>query len=159
MSFNISNIPQRENLRGFEGLAYKTKPAETLKEFGYEYKPAWGAKLFETMEKKDADTFGEEVIEAARFLDEKKTLAGKSRDGDLKNIVADYEDRARLTFDPVSEYQQKQSGHASYDSGKFNGGVEGGEAKLRGNGQKFAVPVATLSQPNPYHVNTNIRLK
>lgn len=154
MSFNLDNIPARESIGGMQGLRYSTKPAEFLKPQGYNLKPQWGAKLFETMDSNDRQEFDEESIETARFLDEKKSLAGKSRDGDLKGVVQDYEDRPRLAFDPVSAYQKEKAGHAAYDSGRFSGGDDLLKAKPRG----FHMPAATLSQPNPYHLGLQVKL-
>ena len=156
MSFKLDNIQERDSLAGFQGLRYAAKPSEFLKPQGYQpQKPQWGPKLFETMNEQDKKQFEEEDIEAARFLDSKKALAGKSRDGDLKNIVTDYEDRPRLAFDPVSADQKEQSGAASYDSGQY----AGGENLLNGKGAAFSVPVGSMANPNPYRTSLDIRLK
>jgi len=149
--FKIDNISQREGRGGLDGLRYSKRPAANVptQDIGRP-EPTFGKKVFQTMKEGDRVTFEEEVIEKSRFLDAKKSLAGK-RD------VSEFEDRDVLSFDPVSQYKQESVGALSHDSGKFQGG-ESGETYLRG-GKNPDGRFTTLQQPNPYHTDINKRIK
>jgi hypothetical protein len=148
--FKIDNISQREGRGGFDGLRYSKRPEANVptQDIGRP-EPTFGSKVLKTMTDNDRVTFEEEVIEKSRFLDAKKSLAGK-RD------VSEFEDRDVLKFDPVSQYKQDMVGALSHDSGKFKGG-ESGESFLRG-GKNADGRFTTLQQPNPYHTDLSKRI-
>lgn len=156
MVFTTTEIAQREGRAGFTGLRYAAKPAAHVPPNQHLSKqPTFAAgAVTKTMSLDDRNRVSEETIERQRFMDAKHNLAGT-------RSVSSFEDRTILRFDPVEQYSKEKTGHASYNAGRYQSGMDGDIAFLK-EGTKLPEGrgvFTTLVRQNPYQTKQSVTIK